>query len=87
MDKDFLDEFMEKYKSEQKKSSGGVGIFTILLLIAQTILLTLKLTNVITWAWGVVLIPCWIYLGLLALGIVTLLICAIILVACTRKQD
>ena len=41
-----------------------------LLLIAQVVLLTLKLANVINWSWWIVLIPTYIYGALMILGII-----------------
>lgn len=39
-----------------------------LLLIAQVVLLTLKLANVIDWSWWIVLIPAYIYGALVIIG-------------------
>lgn len=44
-------------------SSGGMGFFGVL----QLIFVVLKLLNLITWPWKVVLIPLWIELGILVL--------------------
>ena len=41
-----------------------------LLLIAQVVLLTLKLAKVIDWSWWIVLIPAYIYGALMILGII-----------------
>lgn len=38
-----------------------------LLGVLQTVFIVLKLLGVISWTWGVVLIPLWIYLGLYVL--------------------
>lgn len=44
-------------------SSGGIGVFGIV----QIIFIILKLTGLIAWSWGVVLIPLWIDLALVLL--------------------
>lgn len=43
----------------------GVGFIGLL----QLAFIVLKLCNVIKWSWGVVLIPLWIDLGILALAL------------------
>ena len=53
-----------------KKSSGGMGLLGVL----QVIFIVLKLVGTITWSWPVVLIPLWIWLGLLAIVITVLLL-------------
>ena len=58
---------MNKVKVEKK----GIGFGTLL----QIILIVLKFCNVITWSWGLVLLPLWISLGLgLLLLILTLIV-------------
>lgn len=39
-----------------------------ILILAQLILIALKLCNVIAWSWAGVLIPVWIFLGLVLSG-------------------
>ena len=53
-----------------KESSGGMGLLGVL----QVIFIVLKLVGTITWSWPVVLIPLWIWLGLLAIVITVLLL-------------
>lgn len=54
-----------------EKSSGGVGLMTVL----QVVFLVLKLCNVIKWSWVWVLSPTWIALGVsLVLFLVWLII-------------
>ena len=54
-------------------SSGGIGILGVL----QIIFIVLKLLNLITWPWKVVLIPFWIELGLLVIVLLFILGCEI----------
>ncbi len=45
-------------------SDNSVGCLDVALIIFQALFVGLKLGGVITWSWGAVLIPLWIYLGL-----------------------
>lgn len=54
---------MSKYHSSGKSSS-GIGILGVL----QIIFIVLKLTNLISWSWPVVLIPLWISIALFLIG-------------------
>lgn len=53
----------------KNKSTAGMGFFSVL----QLIFIVLKLLNVITWSWWIVLIPTWIELFLLLAIVVALL--------------
>lgn len=53
---------------EQKSGGGGLGCLGV----AQVVLIILKLTNLIDWSWGQVLIPVWIELGVLVILVVAL---------------
>lgn len=50
------------------------GILSVLLII----FIVLKVTNVISWSWGLVLLPLWIGLGLVGLVFIIVVIIAII---------
>jgi len=50
----------------EKKYSSGVGTLGVI----QIVFIILKLTNLITWKWSVVLIPLWINLALIAIGLI-----------------
>lgn len=45
-------------------SDNSVGCLDVALIIFQALFVGLKLGGVITWSWGAVLIPLWIYLGI-----------------------
>lgn len=47
-------------------SGGGMGLLGVL----QVIFIVLKCIGVIDWTWGQVLIPLWIELGLVAIGMI-----------------
>lgn len=51
------------------------GILSILLII----FIILKVTGVINWGWGLVLLPLWIELGLFGIGFILTIIVAIII--------
>ena len=51
------------------------GILSILLII----FIVLKVTGVISWSWGIVLLPLWIELGLFGIGFILTIIVAIII--------
>lgn len=51
------------------------GILSILLII----FIVLKVTGVINWGWGLVLLPLWIGLGLFGIGFILTIIVAIII--------
>ena len=59
---------------ENKNTSGGVGISTVLTII----FVVLKLVGVINWSWVWVLSPTWISLALLLLLVIIGIICKII---------
>lgn len=48
------------------KSSQGLGVLGVL----QIIFIVLKLVGVINWSWLLVLIPVWVVIGLLILGVI-----------------
>lgn len=50
------------------------GILSVLLII----FIILKVTNVISWSWGLVLLPLWIGLGLVGLVFIIAVVIAII---------
>lgn len=49
-----------------KNYSGGIGTLGVI----QIVLIILKLTNLIQWKWSVVLIPLWINLTLIVIGLI-----------------
>lgn len=55
-------------------SSSGMGILGVV----QIVFITLKLIGVIDWSWPIVLVPLWIGLGILAIWLIILLICALL---------
>lgn len=55
-------------------SSSGMGILGVV----QIVFITLKLIGVIDWSWPIVLVPLWISLGILAIWLIILLICALL---------
>lgn len=50
------------------------GVLSVLLIV----FIVLKVTNVINWSWGLVLLPLWIGLGIVAIVFVIAVIVAII---------
>lgn len=48
-----------------EKSSSGMGVLGVL----QIIFIVLKLLNLISWSWPIVLIPLWISLGMFFIAI------------------
>lgn len=61
-------------KIENRTAKGGVGILTVM----QIVFITLKLCNLIDWAWPIVLIPLWIQLGIIFILLVVLVLILII---------
>lgn len=57
----------------EHKTYRGLGFLDVLLVI----FVVLKLVGVITWSWWIVLIPLWIIIGIIILGIIILLLQAI----------
>lgn len=49
-------------------SSNGMGCLSV----AQIVLVILKLTELISWSWWLVLTPVWIFLLVLILGVIAL---------------
>ena len=47
-----------------ENSDNSMGCLDVALIIFQALFVGLKLGGVITWSWGAVLIPLWIYLGI-----------------------
>jgi len=62
-----------KMENKKEVTRGGVGFCGLLTLI----FITLKLLNVIDWAWGWVLAPLWIPLALIVLGVLIMVIVAV----------
>ncbi len=52
------------------KGNSGVDLLTVL----QVVFIVLKLTDLISWSWPVVLIPLWISLGIFAVMILAVII-------------
>lgn len=50
------------------------GIFAILLIM----FIILKVTGVVSWSWGIVLLPLWIWLGMVGVGLLITIIAVII---------
>lgn len=63
---------MRNYNSNS--SSSGTDILGVV----QIVFITLKLIGVIDWSWPIVLVPLWIGLGILAIWLIILLICALL---------
>lgn len=57
-----------------KNSNSGIGVLGVL----QIVFIVLKLLNLISWNWLVVLIPLWISLAFFVLAMIFLLICEVI---------
>jgi len=53
---------MEYFKKLVARASGYLGIFVILLRIWQAVFLALQLDGDVSWNWGLVLLPVWIYI-------------------------
>lgn len=53
-------------RNSKSASAGGVGVLGVI----QIVFIILKLVGVISWSWGLVLIPLWISLGFLAIVII-----------------
>ncbi len=62
--------------SNKRNSSSSSG--TDILGVVQIVFITLKLIGVIDWSWPIVLVPLWISLGILAIWLIILLICALL---------
>lgn len=62
--------------SNKRNSSSSSG--TDILGVVQIVFITLKLIGVIDWSWPIVLVPLWIGLGILAIWLIILLICALL---------
>lgn len=52
------------------KGNSGVSLLTVF----QVVFIVLKLTDLISWSWPVVLIPFWISLGIIAVAILVVII-------------
>ena len=52
------------------KGNSGVDLLTVL----QVVFIVLKLTDLISWSWPVVLIPLWVSLGIFAVMILAVII-------------
>lgn len=52
------------------KGNSGVDLLTVL----QVVFIVLKLTDLISWSWPVVLIPLWISLGIFAVMMLAVII-------------
>ena len=50
-----------------------------ILLILLILFIILKVTGVISWSWGIVLLPLWILLGIIGIGFILTIIVAIII--------
>ena len=50
--------------------NSSMGCLDLALIIFQALFVGLKLGGVIAWSWGVVLIPLWIYLGIILIAII-----------------
>lgn len=52
----------------KNSSGGGMGLLSVL----QVIFIVLKLVGVISWSWWTVLIPLWIWIGVVVLAAIAL---------------
>jgi hypothetical protein len=57
---------------EGKNHENKAGNAWFTLTIMQLIFVLLKMCEAITWSWPIVLIPIWVYLGLVAVGLIVL---------------
>lgn len=57
---------------------GIIGCIAILVVIYQIAVIFLRLFKVISWSWPVVLIPVWIYLGIVAICFVIVIIVGVL---------
>lgn len=59
---------------EKKYSSGGMGLLGVLLVV----FVVLKLVDVISWSWWVVLIPLWINLALIIIALLVVIAVSVV---------
>ena len=59
------------------------GILSILLIL----FIILKVTGVISWSWGIVLLPLWILLGIIGVAFFLTIVVAIIVAIRNRKTN
>ena len=64
---------MRMYVTRTESNNGGIGLLGVL----QIIFIVLKLCNLISWSWWLVLIPTWISLGLCVLVLLYWLVVSI----------
>ena len=58
-----------------------------ILLILLILFIILKVTGVISWSWGIVLLPLWILLGIIGVAFFLTIIIAIIVAIRNRKTN
>ena len=56
---------------KDSKAGGGIGIAGVV----QVVFIILKLTKLVNWKWWVVLMPTWIWIGLIAIALTVFGIC------------
>ena len=58
-----------------------------ILLILLILFIILKVTGVISWSWGIVLLPLWILLGIIGIAFFLTIVVAIIVAIRNRKTN
>ena len=58
-----------------------------ILLILLILFIILKVTGVISWSWGIVLLPLWILLGIIGVAFFLTIVVAIIVAIRNRKTN
>lgn len=53
-----------------RSDNSSIGCLDLALIVFQALFVGLKLGKVIDWSWGVVLIPLWIFLGIILLAVI-----------------
>lgn len=55
-----------------RSDNSSIGCLDLALIVFQALFVGLKLGKVIDWSWGVVLIPLWIFLGIILLAVIVI---------------
>lgn len=66
---------MNENNNKTIRLSVGSGFWALL----QIAFIVLKLCGVISWAWGLVLLPLWIYLGIVVISIIITIVLIVIM--------
>ena len=57
-------------KTMSESNNNSIGCLDLVLVIFQALFVGLKLCGVISWSWGAVLIPLWIFLAIIFLAFI-----------------